>query len=177
MSDYLSQLVAQYQNQQQALGPMQMPQVPGLLAEQPQTQPAPADSPYRQVGSSLNEMQRGYMDQNYAGKWDPAYWTPQRFVQRFGDTPVDSTGQAIAQQPLTPPVRPYQGDFRTYGFGGEHQFFGGINGQPYGLTSFTGQAQRSSIGTSQLQQIMEAIRATQQPRYVPQGGDSGGGGE
>jgi hypothetical protein len=78
---------------------------------------------------------------------------------------ADPAQTAQPNLPPTPPVQPYTGDFNTYGQGPEHSWFGGLNGQPYGLTSFTGYKPQP-FGGSQFQQLMDAINAMRSNPYA-----------
>lgn len=133
------------------------------------------------TGGGLNDAQRRYMDTNYTGKWDQAYWTPDRVAAAFGDV---SNGTAQGPTgPVYPSVIPFSGptaglgaalgammgggngtagqptrDIRRYGMGPEHLFFSGANGNPYGLAAATGVTPQQLMQADMLQQVLDAIR-------------------
>jgi hypothetical protein len=158
-NDYLARLLAQLQNGGAAFG-------------QPQRIGQPMAPPPRMTGLLSDAPLPG----QHTGQPDGGI-----FPGEPGGPPVVATPTtAPAQQPPTPPVTPYQGDPNRYGMGPEHQFFGGLNGQPYGLTAFTGYQPQPQYTPQTLQQMLAELMARYMPvqgGYFPSGsGDGGFGG-
>lgn len=174
LSQLLSRLMAQGGGTPQQIGaqygwPPQQIQQTGLLGPGAQTSVFDAKT----YLANNADVQQAW---NAGNPWGKNYATPEAWAQAHYSTAGQREGRAYptmmvdanapqatqtdhqAQIPPAPPAQPYAGDPKTYGQGPEHMWFGGLNGQPYGLTSFTGSGYRpQGLGSSQFDQLMAAI--------------------